>query len=132
MTTKTKAPKDAPLCSCGCNQKTRGGTFRMGHDQRLRGFLSRGEDLKPIAAKFVAAQPKSSEWRHLQAAGIKWLEAKVAKQAEREAAKAERAKAKLSDKTRGKRAKRATKARKVARRVKAQPVQQVEAPAVTQ
>lgn len=90
MAKTTKTQPDAPLCSCGCGQKTRGGTFRMGHDQRLRGFLSRNEGLKPIAAKFVASQPKSSEWRKLQVEGVKREEERVARQAEREAAKAKR------------------------------------------
>ena len=118
--TKTKAVKDAPLCSCGCGTKTRGGTFRMGHDQRLRGFLSRGEDLKPIAAKFVAAQPKSSEWRKLQASGIIAAADKVERQAKREAAKAERDQAK-------RKAKRSTKkgARK-ARQPKPKTLEQME------
>lgn len=86
-----KTQKETPkvYCPC-CNQLTRGGTFKMGHDQRLRGMLLRGETLKPYTQAFIEAQPKSSEWRKLQAEGVKRAEEAVARQAEREAAKAKR------------------------------------------
>lgn len=92
---------DSPIyCACGCGRRTAGGNFKMGHDQRLRGMLKRGESIKTVTRSFITKSGKRSEWAKLLHEG---------KQAP---------KAKLSDKTRGKRAKRATKARKVARVIK--------------
>lgn len=109
MTSKTK--QDAkPFCSCGCGQRTKGGTFKMGHDQRLRGLLGRAEALAPAARAFVNSQPKTSEWRTLQREGGKRVAERAEKISAREAAKtaarAARAKAK------GKKAKKVRKVRK--------------------
>lgn len=32
-----------PFCLCGCGMRTKGGTFRPGHDAKLRGKLCSGE-----------------------------------------------------------------------------------------
>lgn len=37
-----KAPKAPAICHCGCNEETKGGLFRMGHDARLKGILIKG------------------------------------------------------------------------------------------
>lgn len=39
---QTPAPGPKPReCACGCGERTKGGEFRMGHDQRLKGRLWR-------------------------------------------------------------------------------------------
>ena len=38
-----KSKTDRSKCLCGCGQRTKGGTFRPGHDARLRGKLLRRE-----------------------------------------------------------------------------------------
>jgi hypothetical protein len=67
MPRKTKSPKKtaekAPApkvvrepapCCCGCGLKTKGGSFRPGHDMRLRGQIKRGAVLEPESKTFLA------------------------------------------------------------------------------
>jgi len=55
-TAATKTNREPKLCACGCGAKTSGSDFRMGHDQRLRGLIKRGETLKPESVAFLATR----------------------------------------------------------------------------
>ena len=48
---------DMSVCICGCGEKTRGGKFRPGHDQKLRAAIECAagglESLKVIVEKHI-------------------------------------------------------------------------------
>ena len=52
------------VCNCGCGEKTKGGKFRPGHDQKLRSAIEKAvgglESLKVIVEKHVGREVSTS------------------------------------------------------------------------
>ena len=61
-----------PECACGCGERTAGGTYRPGHDQKLRSVLEeRTGGLLPLARLVDAAEAYRDGEMSLEALGSK-------------------------------------------------------------
>lgn len=63
-----KAAREPRPCACGCGKQTSGSDFRMGHDQKLRGQIRRGETLRPESKAFLAAHKSDPHYAPAKAA----------------------------------------------------------------
>lgn len=71
---RTRKPKPAQDCSCGCGGQTKGGRFLPGHDARLHGWVLRVErgvctlrdveasDGRGVASAVAAKLPDGTAW----------------------------------------------------------------------
>ena len=94
----TKAKAEPKECGCGCGELTRGGDFLPGHDARFRGQMLKAIDAgdesaitKLLARPTLLHGQTEEELRERLGSETRRKEAQVARVAEREATKAEKA-----------------------------------------